>query len=238
MLTHQEIVTLYGFLRLKFADQGELQQLEFHAVKNDVLDKLIAQKELPEDLGRVLLSIYRDTSTDPLLRDYCVQHFAAYHQRKWPKGTIGADKSDPERNDVMAAYWEALEETDTSIAATALMGLRRLAAESGEAERQQVCERALALAVDDGAGLATRTAALQVCALMRVREVLPVARELAHRGKTMGVRLSAIAALGQIGDEEDASILKRIAASSEPYPRRAAEKALRRMGQRLHRGRS
>ena len=231
-LPRPEVEALYEFLERKLETQGELTLLEFNAVKNDALEKLLEQDALPEDLGHEMVNMYRDRALDPVWRAYCVQHFFAYYEKKWPAGRTAAE-ADAEREALMKAYGEAVAETDGNIAGTALIGMSTLSESHPEIDRNAVAGKALAIATDGKAGVESRITAVQICATMGRTEVLLTARGLAEQGAVVPLRLSAIAALGQVGTAEDGAVLSRVAAGKEPYTRRAAEKALANLRRRL-----
>ncbi|MDF7802186.1 hypothetical protein P4C99_22130, partial [Pontiellaceae bacterium B1224] len=50
-----------------------MRPVEINAVKNDVLDKLLRQSELPEGLGLQMVEMAGNADNDPVWRDYCIQ---------------------------------------------------------------------------------------------------------------------------------------------------------------------
>ena len=76
----------------------------------------------------------------------------------------------------------------------------------------------------------SRCALLQVCAVLGGTAALPDARALASsEGTPPGVRASAIAAVGMLGDASDLPLMERLAAGSDSLaiPARAAIARLR-----------
>jgi len=51
----------------------KIRSMEINAVKNDVLDKLLRQKDLPEGLGLQMVEMAGNVENDPVWRDYCIQ---------------------------------------------------------------------------------------------------------------------------------------------------------------------
>ncbi|MBN2704301.1 MAG: hypothetical protein JXR23_08830 [Pontiellaceae bacterium] len=58
-----------------------MREIEINSIKNDVLDRLLRQKELPETMGYQLVDMFSDTESDPVWRDYCVQFMSPYYER-------------------------------------------------------------------------------------------------------------------------------------------------------------
>lgn len=98
-------------------------------------------------------------------------------------------------------------------------------------DRDRFAELAYKLAVDDVTGELTRITALQVCARMGERQILPVARALVLAGKTRSVplRMSAIAAVGTLGGASDRAMLDEFGRNSDVRLRTAARSALKRL---------
>jgi hypothetical protein len=225
-LSAAEIQALYWLLRQKCASQGDLNQESFAALKNDILDALIRQQSMPPDLGREIVGMYRDHSTDPLWRDYCVQHFAAYYERMWP----AAAPDDPDRKDILAAFDEALQERDNDIAGAALLGLYGLSGKCTEADA--VGDKALAMAKDGACAAQTRVTAVAVCGLTGKAEILPEARILAQTAEVLPLRLASIAAIGSLGTQQDKELLAGLRAGPDERLYKAVDAALKKLNQR------
>jgi hypothetical protein len=209
----------------KTSDQAELNATEWNSVKNEILDKLIAQRSPPSDLGKQIVDMYRDKGNDSVWRDYCVQHMTLYHRVKWPNGK--APPGDRDAGAIRLALWEAVEETDGTIAGTALLGLERLSQVDDRIDRARVGKKALIYAGSGSCPALTRTTAIQVCATMGLKEILPTARNLAQEAQETSLRLSAIAAIGRLGDSAEIPLLEKIASgSSDTLIRKAVSSSI------------
>ena len=225
-LKDYEIDALCEFLLNKHRYAEDLS-----AVKNDILDALMAQETLPDRLQKDMLTIFRDKEYEEWWRNYVVQHFALYYPRKWPKdGVVAAD--DPTRQEMIHAYWDALDETRTSIAGTALLGIERMSGGYSEFDRGRIGQEALDLASDEKADVRSRTAAVQVAGKMGKAEILPMARKLANSGGSVPLRMSSIAAIGQVGGKDDAEFLRNMEKHSDGYLRKAVTSALKQLEKR------
>ena len=202
-LSAAEIQALYWLLYQKCANQGDLTQESLAAIKNDVLDVLIRQPQVPAGLGREIVGMYRDHSTDPLWRDYCVQHFASYYDRMWSDASVSGQTQaadDPDRKEIMAAFSEALQERANGNAGAALLGLYSLAGKCPEANG--VGDNALTMAKDDACPVQTRVTAVAVCGLTGKADILPEARILAQTAEVLPLRLASIATIGSLGNAQ------------------------------------
>lgn len=152
----------------------------------------------------------------------------------------------------MICYWDAVKETDNSIAGTALMGLSRLAADDLEIDGEKVAQTALALArgtimhqpssiithspstIPSSPPISelTRISALRVCADLELETVLPLARCLAEEADNIPLQIVAIAALGDVGGLQEElllrSIIREVASPLLPAARSALDRLLTR----------
>jgi hypothetical protein len=232
-LSSVELKALFDFLQERHAedeDQGG------HALKNDIMDALIRQEPLTLQIISLLTEVYRDRNQHVVIRDYSVQHLAAAYDRLIPFANAGAEGARSARNGIAATLWEALSETDSTIAGTALMGLNRLSGYTAELDRSRIAAVALNLAADPVVGDATRISALQVGARLNNPEILPLSVKLLEGETPAGIRLSAIGAIGLLGGEGQLSTLNRIIEKDSTLLRPAAVVALGRIQQRIKGG--
>lgn len=113
-----------------------------------------------------------------------------------------------------------------------MLGLLRLSREYPEFDRGAIGETALRLAGDEQCGELTRITAVQVCGQMDLKKVVPVVRRLAVDAKSVVLRTSAIAALGQLGGGETLSLLERLASDANGRVAAAARSAAERVRKR------
>ena len=59
-----------------------MREIEINSIKNDVLDRLLRQKELPEAMGYQLVDMFTDTESDPVWKDYCVQFMSGFYEKQ------------------------------------------------------------------------------------------------------------------------------------------------------------
>ncbi len=206
-------------------------------LRNDIMDKLANQTALPAGFPDVLLGVFQNHGQDPVLRDYAVQYMPFVFNR------ANAD----EKTTLTNALWQAVGETNTSIAGTALLALLQLAGGPGSAtaspsatlrssgsdpviSRGQLAQTAFKLAADDHCGELARITAVQVCGRLHMEEALPVIEQLAQSGPTMPLRIAATAALGDLGDPAMTNVLHDLAVNSDPRQILAATSALHRLG--------
>jgi hypothetical protein len=198
-------------------DKGQLEQV----IKNQLLDALCALNPPPAGLGDVLTQMYRDHQQDEVIRDYAVQHLAAYYEQM-----TSQRNSARTQQSVQDVLWEAVNETSDSIGGTALLALKRLSQEYTGFDQGKMATTALQMAGDNNAGELTHITAFQVCAQMGTADALPVMLQAAQNGETISVRMSAIGALGLLGGPEQIPFLNSVLAGTEDRLKPAAQHAL------------
>ncbi len=242
-LSTADVSALMSFLTQKAADHGEMRPIAFNAVKNDILDVLLRQDKLPPDIGRLIVEMYNDRTYDTMWRDYCVQFASNYYERRWIYTETSQNKT--ARDDVVDKsdyhavehiFKNALLETDSTIAGTALLGLVSLAANHettvadipGESflAPDQIKKAVVHITAIPQCSEPTRITAIRLAASLGCDEVLPDIRIFAQTGATVTLRMAAIATLGDMGSQNDIELLQSLAADSEPRIRAIAAKAL------------
>jgi hypothetical protein len=230
-LGRDDVEAIYGFFDAKSKDQGDLDQVSFSGVKNDLMNALIAQDRMPEDLGRRLLAMYRNRDNDELWRDYCLQHCVPYYERKWPDPAASPD--DQERREFVPAFRDAFKERGSHIAGTALIGWDCLSAKYPEFDPAEAAKVALELVKDDKCCVASKATAMSVCGSRGLGDALPLARIMAQAGEETSLRLAATAALGALGGKDDEELLMSMGAGKDRYQKMCAASALKNLRQRI-----
>ena len=230
-LSAADVTALRQFLEARADNQNDMNPLAFNGLKNDVLDILLRQLQIPDGLGRDLVSMYRNASHDDMWRDYCVQYMGACYEAIQPTG-VATNEPDLTRAEIARSYWDAIAKKDKTIAGTSLIALEQLSRNHPELERKKVGETALTFATDEGCSEAARITALRVCGTMGRTEVLPAARVAAQAGDSVSLQAAAIATIGDLGEPQDAELLSSMAGSREPRIQKVAEAACARLAAR------
>lgn len=228
-LTGEDRQALYTFLlHPSPLDKDQLGQV----LKNEVLDELCVLNPPPPGLGDVLEEMYHDQSQNVVLRDYAVQHMVALYEQVENTSDNGAAGPNG-LSRIQDTLWEALNETDSSIAGTALLGLERLSQEYTGFDQGKIATTALHVANDNSAGELSHITAYQVCAQLNVQEALPVIEAAAQNSQTLSQQISAIGALGVLGGANDLALLQSLFQGKEERLKLPALTAIRRIEQRL-----
>jgi len=223
-----DIEGIYAFLSARYEDhKTEMDLLEFESVRNDALDLLLRQAQLPPDLVTNLVAIFHDREQNEVWRDYSVQHFEPYCQAKWKETAI--PPTDPDWIAISNAYFEAVTETDSTIAGTALLGMERLSSAQSVISRDTVGQLAVTLANDEKCGEPARITALRICGQLKKIEILPTARFLSQTADTISLQIAAIATLGDLGDASDREYLESTLLVGNQRLHPAAKAALQRL---------
>jgi|GEM_PF-1914731 len=195
--------------------QDQIQQNQI--LKNRLLDVLCAMNPPPSELGDVLIQMYQDQKQVEVLRDYAVQHMSAYYEQV--SQTINAAA-------IQDVLWQATSETSDTIGGTALLALQRLSDEYPNFDKNKIASTALQMAQNLASTEPAQITSYQVCAQLNVPKALPVVLAAAQGGQTVPIKMSAIAALGQMGGPEQKLFLNSILAGSEERLKPAAQASL------------
>jgi hypothetical protein len=226
-MSKQAARTALQKLEEPYRGQNARQLMEFNSMKNNLLDRVLAQEEIPTELGRRLIAMYYNTSYDPVWRDYVVQHLADWVLKASAQQTEDVTPA-------IDALWGAARGGDATIAGSALIGLGRLSAILPKDSWSAYQATVAAYASSSATAEPLMATALQLASGMGRTDVLPSARRMTVAAKSMALRLSSIAVLGDLGDAGDRRALSAIVSTaSSPYERRAAEAALVRLNARL-----
>jgi hypothetical protein len=228
-LTDADRGALYDFLRQHdSADDRQLGQV----LKNDLMNVLCQMEPPPQGLRELLSQIYQDGSQNIVLRDYALQHMAAFYRQM--ASASGVDDQADELKQAQSTLWGALANTDSSMAGTALLGLSQLSQQGWPGfEQDKISAAALKLAGESTAGELTRITAFQVCASLGNKDALPAVQAAAQQGETIPVQISAIAALGTLGGSEQIPFLNGVLEGNIDRLKLPAQHALGRIEQRL-----
>jgi hypothetical protein len=240
---------MLNFLNDQFPEK--MRPIEINAVKNDVLDKLLRQKELSEGLGIQIAEMAGNPLNDSVWRDYCVQFMEPFYERCSAESMEhGAGSGDAmpsalsamrsEQEAVREAMFSALNERSETIAGTALIGLELLSRDHEEFAREQIVEKAVKVASDWNASPSCRLTALRLSAAGNLKpetgnlneEVGNIARTLAQTGDTVLLRSAAIVTLGETGTADDRELLESYTLSENKQIASAAQMALQKMKER------
>ena len=221
-LPEADAAALLDFLDRRDADDA-LPPERLNALKNDVANLLRAQVTFPEALPSRLSAMWNDPGHDEVWRDYCIQHAGAAWDRIAAKGA---------REDIRDLLWAAASEPAAPGSGTALIALRNVASSAAE-DRAKVAGRAAAAAASAEAPEGVRVTSLQIAAELGHPGMAALARTiLADRSCPVHLRMSAAAALGQVGNAGDLASLDILANGSNPRLRAAAKAAAARIRSR------
>lgn len=228
-LSRQECERLYRFLRQRTTGE-RLDWIVW--VKNDVMNLLAQQSHLPAPWDEMLEALYADEGQHWIIRDYALQHLFEFCDEATRTGQ--AQKwSAARQSRIEGLFWTALEETQESVAGTALLALWRLSDLGMSIDRERVASKSLELAAQSTVGQLARITSLQVSAGLGDRRILKLAPDLVEHGETSALRASAIAAVGRLGGADELAWLERQPVSANRSLRVATEAAIRQIRSRI-----
>ena len=214
---------LYGYLSRRFPEDDTPRG---QILKNGVMDALIGQAAPLPDLAARLAWMASDPSQQVVIRDYAVQHLVAFYPQL---DRAAVEVAEASREILREALLVALRETDGSLAGTALLGLSRLAGQYPGFDMERIGNCATRLAREPQVGELARITALQVCAEMSLTDSLPVCLSLVAQTNNTPLRLSAIAAVGQLGGPSELPLLQSLVSDKNERLHPAARLALSRL---------
>ena len=218
-LDTDEINALYR-LMLRHPEEARTGIDALNLLKNEAAEVLLRQEMPVPFFASNLVAMFLDGSYDRIWRDYCMQFLG----RCMPQQNAAGKAL------VARVLLETTETMDGPIIGTTLIALQRNAADP-LIGRQRVADLAHACAVGDASDPDSRTTALQVCAELGDRRVLPAATTLAaDTSLSLRLRISAIAAIGQLGDRSNRAELEAYSQQGNTTIRLAAQAALQRLG--------
>jgi hypothetical protein len=197
-LDRNEKDTLFIYLNRDLLKDGTSRMQE-HFLRNTIMDILVNQQNLT-GVAEGLLNVYRNRNLDPVVRDYAIQHLGVLYEK--------AD-SRP-RNLIKDGLFQATAEMEGTLAGTGLLALNRLAGLYEDISSEQLAQAALLAAGNERISDESRTTALQVCALMQLPDAAQIAADILSNSENTHLQISAIAALGYVGDADQIEILSSI----------------------------
>lgn len=144
---------------------------ELASEKNQIMDKLLNQPQMPSDYGDIMVELYRDKSQDVLTRDFAVQHIGLYAQALARRGEYDADAAESRK--LRAALFDAAGETRTIVAAAAFRALADMSEFDQRVDANHLDSLLAACAAESSADPASRSIAVQLCGECRVRSSRP-----------------------------------------------------------------
>jgi len=165
--------------------------------KNQVMDELLNQDQIPADYGTQMVALFRDKGQDVLTRDFAVQHIGLYAQALQRRGVY--DPASADSRSLRAALSDAATETHTIVAAAAFRALADMAAFDPHIDSRRLDARLAACVGDASAAPAARVMAVHLCGERRVKSAIPALEKIcAAPGTSEILRRSAGCALSRI----------------------------------------
>ncbi|MBC2600626.1 hypothetical protein [Puniceicoccus vermicola] len=175
---------------------GGLSANHYHYLANEIWNALRAEEGFSQPLAEHLATV-ANTSSDPVICDYALQHLAQ----------LEAPGVRPIQNDALIAF---AENTTSPLAGTALVGLYRLNERSPDPETLAALRRVTyTLAVDPEADTSSRVSAFSLATDLEVSGLLSTARQIVpDSAADPRLRLAAIRYLGVYGETSDATLIE------------------------------
>ena len=136
--------------------------------KNQVMDRLLSQPQIPTDYSETMIALFRDSSQDVVTRDFAVQHIGLYAQALNRRGQYDPKSAEAEK--CRSALFDAASETETIVAAAAFRALSDVSEFDSSINVRRLNNALVRCASDESAPLAARIMAVQLCGERMVKE--------------------------------------------------------------------
>ena len=187
-----------SFLRTEEKAIPEISLAELASEKNQVMDELLNQPQIPSDYADVMIGLYRDKSQDVLTRDFAVQHIGLYAQALERRGEYDADA--PGSRKLRVALFDAAGETRSIVAAAAFRALADMSEFDSRVDSRRLDTLLSRCAADSSSAPAARAMAVQLCGERRVSAARSALESILDDGSAPEVlRSSARCAMSAIG---------------------------------------
>lgn len=174
---------------------------ELASEKNQVMDELLNQPQIPSYYADVMIGLYRDKSQDVLTRDFAVQHIGLYAQALARRGEYDADNAESRK--LRSALFDAAGETRTIIAAAVFRALADMSVFDPRVDANRLDSLLATCAADASSDPASRSMAVQLCGERRVSSARSALESILDDGSAPEVlRSSARCALDSIDGKE------------------------------------
>ncbi len=81
---------LMEFLASDAPNDGRMRSLAFYSIKNDTLELLLRQRELPDGMGELLTGVVSNPDQNGTWRNYCIQFMAPFYERQSQAEGLGS----------------------------------------------------------------------------------------------------------------------------------------------------
>lgn len=190
-----ELPKAWGSSELSQGREVVFSQYDEHAVRNDILEELIEREAIPAGLGAAMVDMVDNPSQDEQWREYVVQHFRGYYDRLKSDSWAGQNEA-PLLKEALLRY---VREVDNAIGGSALLVLDDLGERYSEISSEMVAQGVVALLTDETSVEGNRVTAMQIAGIRDVREVLPLAQEIAaDESESIALRMTAVATVGSL----------------------------------------
>lgn len=206
-----------------------------YLVCNEIMEVLRKLNHSPELYSRQLSDLIASPSADPVIRDYAAQHLAQWISGITPEATEPDSAQIPAAVETMLKEASRPENAQLTLPGTIFHALTDAVlngSQSMEVHRDAVISQAMQVLGDPSFSTVIRSSALQAAARLGTPELREHCLQFAGNSQNPpDLRLSAIAALGQVGEQNDATLLKTLTA--DPEYRYAATAALQSLSARF-----
>jgi len=198
-LNRTERAKLYEFLREAPNDRYTLH------VKDRVMMKLETQATTAPEYLEELATIALTTAINGELRGYTVQHLRSAY-----------DEGNAEvRGLIRETLYQGVKDLNSNVCGTALLAMVNLQERYGDFVEEKIDAAVIALSTGKQVHLPSKVTAIQMAGKRGKKETLAEIRKMAENGENIVVKTAALAALGDLGNEEDLKFIELVIADKD-----------------------
>ena len=205
-----------------------------YLVCNEIMEILRKRSLSPRLYNRQLCHLIATPSVDPVIRDYAAQHLAQWISGISPEATEPDPTQIPHAVETMLDAATRPENAQLTLSGTIFQAMAdaiRNGSEEMKSHRPAVIEKAMQVLADPTFSTTNRSSAMQAAAQLNAPELREKSLDLVQNPQSPGdLRLSAIAALGKVGNPSDKALLNIL--SEDPAYHYAAAAALQNLSNR------
>ena len=216
-LLREEVELLRDYVRKEKDDRYTMH------IKDEIFIKIESGKIADKSHIDFLTQLSADKTLDGELRGYAVQHLRSEYK-----------KADAElRKQIQKTLFDSLKDTKSDVSGTAMLALADLSKlYPNEFDKEAINSELVSMVEDDSLHIPSRIAVVQSIGKVKANSesITNAVRDLAfNKSDDMTLRLTAIAAVGEIGSKEDIEQLEKILKNEHRLYKVATQKAIQKL---------
>ncbi|WOO39343.1 HEAT repeat domain-containing protein [Rubellicoccus peritrichatus] len=222
-LSPEEIDAVFDLLNTSYRPELGVTAMQWDSLKNEALNQLTKQVEFPEDIYEQLAAVWSNRQLSDPSREYAVQFYVLFLERAIREKSFTEDD----------LQFISTTLTNSKLQGTALLGLGHLVDDFPGLLESVELNQAAREVISGRTSPRVRSAAIQTLIRIGDASELTQIADIAVNSRDTVERLSAIAALGELGGDNEIQTIIQIQNSDAPLFANAAQVARNKIFSRL-----